>query len=70
MSISNWAWKPRDVARAIKVARKNGLNVVGYAIGKDGTITVMTGTSAGSTAGDSQTPNPWDTHAADKKRSA
>jgi hypothetical protein len=50
MSTKPWPWKPRDISRALGVARKNGLDVTGYAIGADGTITVMTGTSAASTS--------------------
>jgi hypothetical protein len=71
MSTKPWPWKPRDISRALGVARKNGLDVTGYAIGADGTITVMTGTSAASTSDGNQSPNPWDTsHAADQKRTA
>jgi len=45
MSRGPWAFKPRDIARAVKGARAAGLNVTGVRVGKDGAIEVVTGNS-------------------------
>lgn len=67
MSIAKWAWKPRDVERAINVVRKTGLAVTGITISTKGDITVATGTLVDGSNSDS--PNPWDTDdAANEKR--
>jgi hypothetical protein len=68
MSTKPWNWKPREVSRAIAVARKAGLVVTGITI-CNGEIRIATGAS--STAGNDsdRTANPWDTdHAANEKR--
>jgi hypothetical protein len=62
MSISKWAWKPRDVERALAVAERSGLRVTGYTISKTGDITVMTGASAPTSE-----PSPLETWKAKKQ---
>ena len=67
MSIAKWKWKPRDVERALGVARRQGFAVTGYTIGAKGDITVTVAT--GTPLDGNETPNPWDCdHAADAKR--
>jgi hypothetical protein len=69
MSIGPWNWKPREVERAIKVARKAGLTVTGITISTAGDITIATCPPTASGSND-QSANPWDSHAANEKRPA
>lgn len=66
MSIAKWAWKPRDVERAINVVRKAGLAVTGITISTKGDITVATGTPLD--GDNNKSPNPWDTDDAANER--
>lgn len=42
MSVGKWGWTPREVVRAIEVARKTGLSVTGLTISRSGGITLNT----------------------------
>jgi hypothetical protein len=68
MSAGRSNFTPRDLERAINVARKAGLPVTGYTVSKTGDITVMTNASGVAPEGNERSPNPWDNHAADQKR--
>jgi hypothetical protein len=61
MSTGKWGWKPREVERALEVARKHGLVVRSFTISKAGDITVLTAPAATANE-DSESPNPWDDH--------
>jgi hypothetical protein len=66
-----WNWKPAQVARAIAIAKRAGLNVTGYTITSTGDIKIETGKIMSEAVDTSQSPNPWDTHhAADQERPA
>jgi hypothetical protein len=66
-------FKQTDLTRALKGARAAGMEVARIEIEKDGRIVVVPGKTTGQPEADDSTmsqSNPWDTYAADKKRSA
>jgi hypothetical protein len=59
MSRRPCTYRQRDLETALKAARAADLEVVGYTVGKDGTIKVITG-KPGDAPATQVNPNEWD----------
>jgi hypothetical protein len=56
MARAHWKFRPREVDRAIKTARRNKLQVTGFTIAADGAISISTAPNEN----DATTANEWD----------
>jgi hypothetical protein len=56
MSAKPYTFRESDAARAVRIAKKNGLKVIGFNITRDGIVVMTEGANV-----PASNANPWDT---------